>query len=283
MNRTRTYALTVFAAVLYVLLSWIFADGLFTENWWNSKEIANSAIWTYVLLALIIVAGIVQARRLPVAGITIKPVRDETTPGQADDPVVWKLLLGNALVSIVWLPIRFFTGREWMAAGEGKLRDSAWMDGGAALKGFWQGAVAIPAPPARPRIVAEYSWFRDVLQYMLDHQWYTWFAKLIAIGEFLVGIGLIVGALVGIAAFFGTFLNFNFQLAGTASTNPVLFGFGVFLVLAWKVAGHWGLDGYLLPALGTPWNRGRVFAPRVDPALGVAEGRADRTSHGSPT
>lgn len=61
------------------------------------------------------------------------------------------------------------------------------------------------------------------------------FAKLIAIGEFLVGFGLIVGALVGLAAFVGTFLNFNFQLAGTASTNPVLFGLSVFLILAWKV------------------------------------------------
>ena len=38
---------------------------------------------------------------------------------------------------------------------------------------------------------------------MLDQQWYTWFAKLIAIGEALVGSGLIVGALVGLAAFFG--------------------------------------------------------------------------------
>ena len=94
---------------------------------------------------------------------------------------------------------------------------------------------------------------------MLDHEWYTWFAKVIAVGEFLVGIGLIVGALVGIAAFFGTLMNFNFQLAGSASTNPVLFGLGVFLVLGWKVAGWIGLDRYLLPALGTPWKRGRLL------------------------
>jgi thiosulfate dehydrogenase [quinone] large subunit len=145
---------------------------------------------------------------------------------------------------------------EWAAAGEHKVRDSAWMDGGTALQGYWERAVAVP-DEGRPLIT--YAWFRDFLQYMLDHTWYTWFAKIVAVGELLVGIGLIVGALVGIAAFCGTLMNFNFQLAGSASTNPVLFGLGVFLVLAWKVAGYWGLDRYLLPALGTPWKRGQLF------------------------
>ncbi|MER3438502.1 MAG: hypothetical protein C4346_13470 [Chloroflexota bacterium] len=97
-----------------------------------------------------------------------------------------------------------------------------------------------------------------MIQYMIDHEWASWFAKLIAIGETLVGVALLVGALVGIAAFFGTFMNFNFMLAGTASSNPVLFGLSVFIILAWKVAGYWGLDRYLLPALGTPWQPGKL-------------------------
>ena len=50
-------------------------------------------------------------------------------------------------------------------------------------------------------------------------------------------------------------------LAGSASTNPVLFGLGVFLVLGWKVAGFWGLDRYLLPLLGTPWKPGHPIRP----------------------
>ncbi len=155
------------------------------------------------------------------------------------------------------MPLRYFIGLEWLQAGEHKLRDSAWMDGGSALQGYWERAVAIPEPPGRAAIT--YAWYRDVLQYMLDHEWYTWFAKLIAVGEFLVGIGLIVGALVGIAAFFGTLMNFSFMLAGSSSTNPVLFGLTVFLVLAWKVAGYWGLDRWLIPALGAPWQVGALF------------------------
>ncbi len=118
------------------------------------------------------------------------------------------------------------------------------------------GRLAIPEQ-GRPPIT--YDWFRQFLQYMLDNGWYTWFAKLIAWGEVLVGLGLLVGALVGIAAFFGTVMNFSFMLAGSASSNPVLFGLAVFLVLAWKVAGFWGLDRWLLPMLGTPWQRGALL------------------------
>ena len=256
MTRTKTYVLTAVSAVLYVLLCVIFADGLFDlDNLWISDNISGSTIWTYLLLAAIVAAGLYQASRLPEEGGPITLTAD-TAAGQIDDPVWWKLLLGNAYWAILWLPLRFFVGQEWVAAGEHKLRDDAWMDGGAALKGYWERAVAIPEQ-GRPAIT--YGWYRDFLQYMLDHEWYDWFAKVIAIGEFLVGLGLVVGALVGIAAFFGTVMNFNFMLAGSASTNPVLFGISVLLVLGWKVAGYWGLDRWLLPALGTPWHHGRIF------------------------
>lgn len=260
MTRNRTYLLTAIAAALYLFLCWVFADGLFTGDLWTTDPIASSTILTYVLLALIVAAGVVQAQRIPPSGVTLPTTAAAPAPGQLDDPVAWRLLLGNTYFALLWLPVRFFVGREWLTAGEEKLRSDDWMDGGIALKGFWDRAVATPEPPARPAIT--YGWFRDVLQYMLDHEWYTWFAKVVAVGEFLVGLGLIVGALVGIAAFFGTVLNFNFQLAGTASTNPVLFGLGVLLVLGWKVGGYWGLDRWLLSLLGTPWTPGRLLEPR---------------------
>jgi thiosulfate dehydrogenase [quinone] large subunit len=254
MTKGRTYLLTAFSAALYVLLCWAFADGMFNGDWWESDAITESTFWTYLFLALIVLAGIYQAQRLPAEGVALTTAV-ETGRGQMDDPAAWRLLLGNVYLAIVWLPLRFFVGQEWLAAGEHKIRDDAWMDGGTALQAFWERSVAIPEQ-GRPAIT--YDWFRDFLQYMLDHEWYTWFAKVVAVGEVLIGLGLIVGALVGIAAFFGTLMNFNFQLAGSASTNPVLFGLSVFLVLAWKVAGWWGLDRYLLPLLGTPWSPGRI-------------------------
>lgn len=78
-------------------------------------------------------------------------------------------------------------------------------------------------------------------------------------------MGIIVGGPVGIAAFFGALLNMSFLLAGSASTNPVLFTLAILLMLAWQVAGYWGVDRFLLPILGAPWNPGRLFGHRPEP------------------
>jgi thiosulfate dehydrogenase [quinone] large subunit len=74
-------------------------------------------------------------------------------------------------------------------------------------------------------------------------------------GETLIGIALIVGALTGIAAFFGATMNWNFIMAGSASTNGFLLVLAMLIILAWKNAGWLGLDRWLLPLLGTPWYR----------------------------
>jgi thiosulfate dehydrogenase [quinone] large subunit len=118
--------------------------------------------------------------------------------------------------------------------------------------GYWQNAVKVPASPARAAIT--YDWFRAFLQALIDGQTHSWFAKVIVFGELAIGLGLIVGAFVGIAAFFGALMNMNFMLAGSASTNPVLFVLAVGLMLAWKVAGYYGMDRVLLPLVGTPWR-----------------------------
>jgi thiosulfate dehydrogenase [quinone] large subunit len=43
---------------------------------------------------------------------------------------------------------------------------------------------------------------------------------------------------------------------------------GVLLILAWKNAGYVGLDRYLLPLLGTPWQQAAP-APTQTPATPV--------------
>jgi thiosulfate dehydrogenase [quinone] large subunit len=267
MTRQRTQTLTAISVVLYVLLCWIFADGLLAPPLWNPAEWISSPLITYLLILLMLLAGGYQAQTIPARGILLPMRSSSMTPGQVEDPVGWRLLMGNIFFALVWLPLRFFLGRDWLTHGGEKIVDPSWMSG-ESLKGFWERAVAVPET-GRPPIT--YDWFRQFLQYMLDHGWYTWFAKLIAGGEVLVGLGLLVGAFVGLAAFAGTLMNFSFLLAGTASTNPVLFGLGVFLVLAWKVAGFWGLDRWLLPALGTPWDRTKA---QVD-AVSELAARAD--------
>lgn len=176
-----------------------------------------------------------------------------------DDPQLVRILFNTPRFAWLWAIIRVWLGWQWIEASLHKIGDAAWVGGGAALKGFWTRAVAIPQPPAKPMIT--FDWYRSFLQYLLDIQAYTWFGKLVAYGELLIGIALILGAFVGIAALFGGLMNWNFMMAGAASTNPILFTVAILLILAWKVAGYYGLDYYLLPAIGTPWKPGRVFTP----------------------
>jgi len=42
-----------------------------------------------------------------------------------------------------------------------------------------------------------------VTQFMIDNNAHTWFSYLIVFGELAIGVGLVLGALVGVAAFFG--------------------------------------------------------------------------------
>lgn len=168
-----------------------------------------------------------------------------------DSPVA-RLLFSDVRFASFWLVVRVYVGWLWLTAGWGKVQNPAWTDTGEAILGFWKRSVAVPAPPARPAIT--FDWYRNFLQMLIDNEAYVWFGKLIAFGELLVGIGLIVGAFVGVAAFFGAAMNFNFMLAGTASTNPLMFFLAMLLIMAWKTAGYYGLDRYLLPILGTPWQ-----------------------------
>jgi uncharacterized protein YjbJ (UPF0337 family) len=45
------------------------------------------------------------------------------------------------------------------------------------------------------------------------------------VGEVLVGIALIIGAFVGVAAFFVALMNWNYIMVGTASSNGLLLGY----------------------------------------------------------
>lgn len=174
-----------------------------------------------------------------------------------EDPPVAKSLFGDVRWAWIWLIIRVYVGWEWLSAGWGKVTSPVWTgdQAGVAITGFVNGALE-KAGGAHPDVQGWYAWF---LQNLVLPNAAVW-SVLVAWGEVLVGIALIVGLFTGIAAFFGSFMNLNYLLAGTVSTNPVLFTLALLLVLAWKTAGWYGLDRWVLPMLGTPWRPGVVFA-----------------------
>ena len=170
-----------------------------------------------------------------------------------EDPPLARALFNSTGAAWFWLLVRLYVGYSWIDASLHKIGDPKWVGDGSALLGFWKGAVAVPAAPAKAAIT--YDWYRGFLQVLIDNNAQVFFGKAVAYGELLVGVGLIVGGFVGIAAFFGALMNMNFMLAGSASSNPVLFFLAVGLILAWKVAGYYGADRVLLPILGTPWPK----------------------------
>jgi thiosulfate dehydrogenase [quinone] large subunit len=177
----------------------------------------------------------------------------KTFKGQKiEDPNFIKWLTSDWRASLLWLPLRIWVGYQWIDAALHKVNNPAWVQTGEALQGFWMKAVLIPDAPARPAITFE--WYRGFIQFLLDTQSYTWFAKVVAYGELLIGVALVVGAFTGIAAFFGGFMNWNFIMAGSASSNGLLFAVSVGLILAWKVSGLVGADAFLLRWIGTPWG-----------------------------
>lgn len=180
---------------------------------------------------------------------------DHTISELSDSPVA-RVLFGDVRLSWIWLVLRVYVGYEWISAGWEKLHSPAWVGGsaGSALAGFVKGALA-DTTGAHPAVQA---WYASFLQNIVLPNVGIW-GYAIAIGEFLVGVALILGIFTGIAAFFGSFMNVNYLLSGSVSTNPILFVIATWLVLAWKTAGWIGLDHWVLPALGTPWSPGFIF------------------------
>jgi thiosulfate dehydrogenase (quinone) large subunit len=218
----------------------------FLENPWFAPEQVSDTLrvivtWAFWISFIALIVLLFAERKTSGA-----------TEVQVEGPAFSRFLFSNTQAGFLWLPIRLFVGFSWLEAGWHKFSGTGWLDGGTALKGFWTAAVAVPTDGGHAAIT--YDWYRDFLNMMLQNQWYVWFAWLIVFGELLVGLGLLTGTLTGPAAFFGAMMNTSFMLAGSSSSNPVLFAMAIGLILAWKVAGYIGFDRYLLPLVGVPWR-----------------------------
>jgi len=159
-------------------------------------------------------------------------------------------------LSFIRFLLRIYIGWEWVVAGWEKISSPLWFGStaGGALKGFLLGAVK-KTSGSHPDVS---GWYGSFIQGFVIHH-LAFFSNIVAVGELLVGIGLILGFFTGISAFFGAFMNMNYLFAGTISVNPFMFLCELFIILAWRVAGWYGIDRFLLPEIGTPWQGGKVF------------------------
>jgi len=173
------------------------------------------------------------------------------TPDQFQEPRWARFLFASTTAAWLWLVVRLYMAYVFLPAGWGKISSGKWLFGdGSPIQGLVGGAIQNEDTPGW------YVWFlQNVVQPNA-----SLFATLVALGEFAVGLGLLVGLLTGIAAFGGVFLNSNFILAGALGSNPALVVLGLFLVVAWRNAGWIGLDRWFIP-----WTHRTMFAkPSAD-------------------
>lgn len=144
----------------------------------------------------------------------------------------------NKIAAGILTILRLYLGYEWMTAGLHKLT------GGFDATGFLKGAIAKPVKGPDGSIV--YSTYVGFLkEFALPNA--HLFNTIVPIGEFLVGLGLILGCLTTAAAFFALVMNFAYVMAGTVSTNPMDILLGAFIIAAGYNAGRIGLDRWVVP------------------------------------
>ncbi len=146
-------------------------------------------------------------------------------------------LRNNTVAAGILAVIRIYWGYSWITAGYHKIAD------GFDATGYLTNAVANPVSgPDGP----VYQWYTDFLSnFALPHV--EFFNVLVPWGEFLVGLGLILGCLTTLAAFFGLVMNFSFLLSGAISHIPTDIIMGVIILVAGYNAGKFGLDRFVIP------------------------------------
>lgn len=92
------------------------------------------------------------------------------------------------------------------------------------------------------------------------------FAYLVAYGELLVGIALILGFLTRLSVLPGVAMNLAFLFAGTTSTNPQMLILGLALAGLGAGAGAYGLDRWVLPLLKEKAGPGAIRIAAVSAA-----------------
>jgi thiosulfate dehydrogenase (quinone) large subunit len=149
-----------------------------------------------------------------------------------------KFLRENKAAAAILTVIRLYLGYEFLMAGFHKL------SGGFDATGFLKGAVANPVKGPDGSIV--YNTYVGFLQHFALPNAHI-FNTIVPLGEFLVGLGLILGCLTTAAVFFGLVMNFSYVMAGTVSTNPLDILLGVIIIAAGYNAGRIGLDRWVVP------------------------------------
>src|SRR2546421_11447591 len=193
----------------------------------------------------------------------VEKVLDAKGQTLIQDPPIARFFFQSTVAAWLWLAVRLYVGYDFLIAGWHKFNTPAWMDGsGAGIMGFWKGALGT-TPSGAP--VITFDWYRNFLQVLVDTNSAGWFSYVIVFGEIAVGLGLILGAFVGLAAAGGLLMNLSFMLAGTGSTNPVMALLATAVIPARKNAWDGGPGPFPPPGARTARQRRPPHSTRPRP------------------
>jgi thiosulfate dehydrogenase [quinone] large subunit len=116
--------------------------------------------------------------------------------------------------------LRLYLGTIWISQWRHKVTDPSWVQTGDAVLEFWESAVAVPSPPARPAV--SFAIYRSFLRWLIEARLHRPIALLQVVAQGLVGAALLLGWRVRLAATVGLILNLNFSLAGGRGHNPLM-------------------------------------------------------------
>jgi thiosulfate dehydrogenase [quinone] large subunit len=145
----------------------------------------------------------------------------------------------NKQVSILLTVLRVYIGYTWIMAGWGKIAGGQFD-----ASVFLQGALE----KANGESPVVQGWWAVFLENVAIPN-VEIFNIVVPWGEFLVGIGLLVGCFTTLAVFFGLVMNFSYLFSGTTSTNPQLVLLSMFILVSAMNAGKYGIDGMIMPSL----------------------------------
>jgi thiosulfate dehydrogenase [quinone] large subunit len=154
-----------------------------------------------------------------------------------------KWLRENKYAAMLLTLIRLYLGWRWLTAGWGKISAATPFD----ASGFVKGAIAKPIMENGTDNLVYPNYVAFLKNFALPN--IKIFNLLVPWGEFLIGMGLILGCLTAAAAFFGIMLNFIYLFAGSLSSNPWMVLLGFIIIVAGSNAGKIGIDYVLIPNL----------------------------------
>ncbi len=164
--------------------------------------------------------------------------------------MVMNFLRNHKVAAGILTFLRVYLGWKWLTGGWGKITGEPF-----SAAGYLSNAAANPVVSHGEVVYPNYVSFLE--KFAIPNA--EIFSFMVAWGEFLVGLGLILGVLTTYAAFFGVVMNFSFMFAGTISTNPWMILIAFFILAAGYNAGRIGGDRWVMPYL-----KGLIFKNKAE-------------------